>query len=203
MINQNPRLELIIGTMFSGKSTELIRRLNRYEAAGKTIQIFKPAKGDRYDDPLNVCSHDGAKKGVITISGVEQLYSQLDFGKQILGIEEIQFLESSILDVCEEFMSKGGIVVIAGLLKNFRDEYFKFKDKKADMSELVLRADDITYFNALCTYMDNGQRCNRDAARVQRYIDCQIAPYDSPEVLVGGKEAYSPRCREHYVKYTK
>ena len=92
-MNTRPHLEIIIGTMFSGKSTELIRRINRYEIAGKTVQLFKPTIDDRYSLE-HVTSHDGLKRDVTYVKDMNDLYGHLDAKKDVLGIDEIQFLES-------------------------------------------------------------------------------------------------------------
>ena len=198
-----PHLEIIIGTMFSGKSTELIRRVNRYEVAGKKVQLFKPAIDARYS--LNhVSSHDGLKKEVTYITDLAHLKTKYDPAKEILGIDEPQFLESGIVDFTEEHVHRGGIGVVSLLLKDFLDNYFKFKDGKKDTSEFIRRADHVTYLKALCTarsQQDQPEVCGREATRVQRFIDGKVAPPDSPLVLVGGKEAYEARCREHYQFY--
>ena len=202
-MNTRPHLEIIIGTMFSGKSTELIRRINRYEIAGKTVQLFKPTIDDRYSLE-HVTSHDGLKRDVTYIKDMDELYGHLDSKIDVLGIDEIQFLESVVVELCNQYANDGGIVVVSGLLKDFRDEYFPFKDGKKNMGDLLCDADHVTYLKAICTYKDNGKKiCGNEATRVQRFIDEEVADYDSPVIQVGGTEAYAPRCRNHFQFYEK
>jgi len=192
-------LTLITGTMFSGKSTELIRRIKRLEAAEYPIQLFKPRIDDRYD--LNhVTSHDGFKKEAIYVSSVDEIITNLDPKTQVIGIDEIQFLESKVVQFCDQ-QAMERIVLVAGLLKNFQDNYFSFRDGNLDTSELLRIADHIVYLNAICTHKKNGKRCKRNATQVQRLIEGKVVPYHSPIVLVGGKEAYEPRCRLHFKPY--
>jgi thymidine kinase len=192
-------LTLITGTMFSGKSTELIRRLNRLEAADYLIQLFKPQIDMRYNVDY-VTSHDGFKKRVTYINSVDDIYKNFKSKTQVIGIDEIQFLESKVIQFCNQ-EAKNCIIIAAGLLKNFQDNYFPFKDKKLDMSDLLRVADNVIHLNAICTYEKDDKRCTKDATRIQRFKDGKIVPYDDPLVQVGGKEAYEPRCRDHFVPY--
>jgi thymidine kinase len=195
-------LELITGTMFSGKSTELIRRINRYEIAGRRVQLFKPALDDRYG-LADVSSHDGMKRRVEYIDEPHRILEWLDDTTRVVGIDEVQFFTSDILDVCEGMANMGRTVVVSGLLKDFRDEYFPFMDGRLDMSDFLRAADYMIYLKAICTSEADGEICGREATRVQRFIDGKVAPYDSPTIVVGGKESYAPRCREHFRAYTE
>lgn len=194
-------LTVITGTMFSGKSTELIRRLRRLEAANYQTQLFKPKMDQRYSLD-HVISHDGFKKEAIYVNSIDEIPAHLKPETNVVGIDEIQFLESGVVQFCnQQAMDK--LVIVAGLSKNFQDIYFPFKDGKLDMSELLRIADQIVYLNAICTYQENNERCTRDATRVQRLRDEKIVPFDDPLVQVGGKEAYEPRCRLHFIPYAE
>jgi len=195
------RLEVIAGTMFGGKSTELIRRVNRYEVTGKSSQIFKPILDDRYSKE-HVASHDGLLKQVVAVHDFTDLQQKYNSAITVLAVDEPQFLESAIVDLCDEHANRGGIAIVSLLLKDFKDNYFKFKDGKYDASEFLRRADDLVFLKAICTAQENGGICGEDAVRVQRFIDGNVAPKESPLVLVGQKEAYAPRCRQHYVFYS-
>ncbi len=191
----------IVGTMFSGKSTELIRLLKRLEISGYKIQLYKPSIDDRYSKQ-NVSSHDKLEFPATIVNSYEDLEKKYNPNVKVLGIDEIQFLESDVLSLLERHvMEYNGIVVVSGLLKDFKDDYFKFKDGKKDMSELIRIADDVVYLKAICTYKENGEICGREATRVQRLIDGKVAPKDSPLILVGSTESYVPRCRDHYHFY--
>jgi thymidine kinase len=192
-------LTLIAGTMFSGKSTELIRRVKRLEASDYKIQLFKSKIDDRYESN-HVVSHDGFKEEATYVMSVDEMIANLKEDTNVIGIDEVQFLESEVVQFCDQ-QAKDKIVLAAGLIKNFQDNYFQFKDEKLDMSELLRIADHLVYLNAVCTYKENGHRCRKEANRVQRFVDGEIAPFDDGSVKVGGKEAYQPRCRSHFVQY--
>lgn len=196
-----PGLTLITGTMFSGKSNELIRRLKRLEAAGYNTRLFKPKIDDRYSME-HITSHDGFKTEAIYINSSDDIYTHLKSDTQVIGIDEVQFLESKVIQFCDD-EAKNCIIIAAGLLKDFRDLYFPFKDERLDMSELLRIADQVDYFNAICTHEEKGERCIRDATCIQRFRDGKIVPFDDPTVQVGGKEAYMPRCRLHFVPYNE
>ncbi len=194
-------LTLITGTMFSGKSTELIRRIKRLEAADYPAQLFKPRIDDRYDLE-HVTSHDGFKKRAVYVNSVDEIIANLKEETRVIGIDEIQFLESQVVQFCDQ-QAQNKIILVAALLKNFQDNYFPFRDGKLDTSDLLRIADHVVYLNAICTYQERGQRCRKSATRVQRFVGGKIAPFDDPLVKVGGKEAYEPRCREHFVPYSQ
>ncbi len=199
-MNSTPHLELIIGTMYSGKSTELIRRVRRYEIAGLKCQLFKPAIDDRYGLD-HVASHDDVRKEARYVKDIREIEQVLESDSRVIGIDEVQFLESAVVDFCNYQANQGRIVVAAGLLKDFLDKPFSFKDEKRTMADLVPFADHITYLKSICTYKDNGSICGHEATRVQRYVNDEVAPKNSPLVQVGGKESYAPRCREHFHFY--
>ena len=201
MIKKEARLELIVGTMFGGKSTELIRRITRYEIVGMTVQVFGPSIDTRYSKD-RITSHDKLQREANYVRSVQELEDKLSLGTQVIGIDEVQFFESSIIETCERYANQGKIVIAAGLLKDFRDEYFPFSDGKKTMSDMLKAADTSTILTAICNAKNgNGEICGSDATRVQRFIDGQVVPYDSPVVQVGGKESYAPRCRQHYQFY--
>jgi thymidine kinase len=201
MIEKEGKLELIAGTMFGGKSTELIRRVTRYEIVGRKVQVFGPSIDTRYAKN-SITSHDKLQREAQYVNSAQELENKLAPGIQVIGIDEVQFFDSDIVELCERYANKGKVVIVAGLLKDFKDSYFSFKDGKKDMSDLVQAADMTTFLAAMCNAQNgNGEICGRDATRVQRYIDGQVAPLDSPVVQVGGTESYAPRCRRHYQFY--
>ncbi len=202
MMQQEGKLELILGTMFSGKSSELIRRVNRYEIAGKNVQLFNSGKDTRYGEGI-VASHDEIAKKAICVHTAKDLIEYITPQTHVIGVDEVQFFDSAIIRLCHDQASQGRIVIAAGLYKNFRDELFPFSDNIKNMADLLAVADDAVFFKALCTHKDNGSICGRDASRVQRFQDNTPVPYHSPIVLTGGKESYAPRCREHFVHYTE
>lgn len=199
-MNTEPHIEVIIGTMFSGKSTELMRRINRYEVIDKKIQLFKPADDDRYS-VREVVSHDGMRKEVIYVPSLEELIRLTRPDTEVLGIDEAQFFESRIVKFCDDYANRGGIAIVSVLLKDYRDRFFEFRDGKADASELIRIADSITPLKALCKFKIRGKSCGQETTKVQRLIDGEPAPPDSPLKQIGGTESYSPRCRKHFKTY--
>ncbi len=194
------RIEIIIGTMFSGKSTELIRRLNRYEISGLSTVLYKPAIDTRYCEKA-VASHDKLMRQAIPVNTIEDIRKTLLPETQVIGFDEAQFLPSYFVSFCHEQAQQGKIIIAGFLLKNFRDEAFPFINGTRTVMDLVAIADTITSMTAICTYKDRSGPCGRDASRVQRLQDGKSVPYESPIVLVGGKESYEPRCRTHFVHY--
>jgi len=132
-----------------------------------------------------------------------EILDRIDDSTRVVGIDEVQFFESDVIDLCEGLANMGRIVAVSGLLKDFRDEYFPFRDGKKSMHDLVRCADYMIYLKAICTHQDGDEICGREATRVQRYIDGEVAPYDSPTIVVGGKENYAPRCRQHFAFYSE
>ena len=199
-MNTRPHLEIIIGTMFSGKSTELIRRVNRYEIAGYQVQLFKPGIDNRYS--LNhVTSHDGLKREVCYIQDFSEIEDNIKKDTQVIGIDEVQFLSDGVIEFCDFYANQGGIVVVGGLLKDYRDQPFRFKNSERTMLDLLSLADHITSLKAICTYKNNSHICGEEASRVQRFVDGKVDDPNAPTERVGGSEAYQPRCRQHFQFY--
>lgn len=199
-MDSEPRLELIIGTMFSGKSSLLVHRFRRYTVADYDVVLFKAAIDRRYSE-MHVATHDGMQEPSIVVQNAEELAAVVTPTTEVIGIDEVQFFDSAIVSLCNRYAHEGKIVLAAGLLKDCFDQYFSFSDRKGTMADLLVVADNITYLSAICTYQVEDGKCGQTATRVQRFVDGQIAPCDAPVVQVGGKEAYAPRCRKHYVSY--
>jgi thymidine kinase len=166
------------------------------------VQLFKPSLDNRFGLE-NIASHDGLKRAVTFIPDATRILDCLEDGTRVVGIDEVQFFDSNVVEMCEGLANSGRTVVVSGLIKDFRDEYFPFRDRQGNMSELVRRADYMIYLKAICTHEEQNEICGREATRVQRFIDGRVAPYDSPLVVVGGKESYAPRCREHFHAYSE
>ena len=175
-------IETVIGPMYSGKSEELIRRLKRAKIAKQNIVVFKPQIDDRYSKE-DVVSHSGDSIKAIPISDSNQIYDHLDEKTQVVGIDEVQFFNSKIVDVCEYLADKGVRVMVAGLDKDFRGEAFGV------MPELLTKGEFVTKLTAVCA------KCGSPATRTQRLVDGKPASFDDPVVLVGAVDHYEPRCR--------
>jgi thymidine kinase len=175
-------LEVICGPMFSGKSEEMIRRLRRAEIAGQRVVIFKPRIDDRYD-ASDVVSHAGARMRAVVVSSVPELLSRSK-GFDVVGVDEVQFLEVSIVPAALELADRGVRVVAAGLDRDFRRLPF------GPMPELLAQAEFVDKLQAVC------HRCGGPATTTQRLVDGRPAPYSGETVLVGAAEQYEARCRD-------
>lgn len=183
-------LEVIVGPMFSGKTSELIRLIEREVYAKKKGAIFKPSLDGRYsvDD---IVSHNGlhyeAHRVQATEAGIRRVSEVVEQGAiDAVGVDEVQFFPESIVAVLDALASSRRVIA-CGLNLNFRAEPF------ASTMQLAARADSVRYLSAVCVI------CGQDATRTQRLVGGKPAPRDSPTIVVGGKDIYEPRCRRCYV----
>jgi thymidine kinase len=180
------RIEVICGSMFSGKSEELIRRVRRAQIARQRVAVFKPALDDRYDR-RQVASHDGARVEAIAVRESGEIPGRLPEGATVAAIDEAQFLDEGIVDVAQTLATSGVRVIIAGLDMDFRGEPF------GAMPRLMALAETVDKLQAICMV------CGAPASRTQRLVDGRPAAYTDPIILIGAQEAYEARCREHHV----
>lgn len=185
IMKQSGWVEVICGSMFSGKSEELIRRIRRATYGNLNVRVFKPALDDRYANE-SIVSHNGSSTIARPISSSEDILENADKNIDIIGIDEVQFFDETVIPVVEELANKGIRVIVAGLDMNFRGEPF------GPMPQLMALAESITKLNAICPI------CGTPASRTQRLIDGKPASYDDPTIMVGASEAYEPRCRHHH-----
>jgi thymidine kinase len=176
-------IEVIAGVMFSGKSEELIRRVRRSLIAKKRVQVFKSHLDDRYGGLFAVGSHDGRTIEAIPVDSSEQIALRLDPLAQVVAIDEVQFLDGGIVALANSLANRGRRVILAGTDTDFRGEPF------GPMPQLMCVAEVVDKLHAICVL------CGAPATRNQRLIDGKPARYDSPQVMVGGAEAYEARCR--------
>lgn len=176
-------IEVICGSMYAGKTEELLRRIRRIEYAKKDIIVFKPKIDNRYSEN-EVVSHNNTRTKSFNVVVPKDIYeivgTRLPYA---IAIDEIQFFDREILEVCDFYASRGIRVICAGLDTDFRGEPFGV------MPELLARAEYVTKLNAIC------QVCGGIATRTQRLINGEPADYDDPIVLIGAKESYEARCR--------
>jgi len=178
-------VEIITGSMFSGKTEELIRRARRATIAKQTVQVFKPEIDTRYTKG-HVSSHNGQEFEAIPVPSARDIFDHLRIETTVVAIDEAQFFDHEIPEVVRRLADRGIRVIVAGLNLDFRGEPF------GSMPELLARADEITTLHAICMV------CGEDASRTQRLINGAPARYDEPIILVGAAEAYEARCREHH-----
>ena len=177
------RVEVVCGSMFSGKTEELIRRLRRAQFAKQKVEIFKPAMDVRYSEQ-EVVSHEGTS---ILSTPVDSSVSILLMGQEsdVVGIDEAQFFDEHIVEVCNELASKGIRVIVAGLDLDFKGQPF------GPMPALLAIADEVTKVHAICV------RCGALA-----YVSHRIVAGEK-QVLLGEKQEYEPLCRECYAQAIK
>lgn len=172
------RIEVICGSMFSGKTEELIRRMKRAKFAKQRVEIFKPAMDIRYSVE-DVVSHDQnsiPSTPIDTSSSILLLASNID----VVGIDEAQFLDQGLIDVCNQLANKGVRVIVAGLDMDFQGNPF------GPIPGLCAIADEVVKVHAICV------KCGALAYISHRLVD------NDKRVLLGEKQTYEPLCRECY-----
>lgn len=176
-------IEVVVGPMYSGKSEELIRRIKRAKIAKQNVVTFKPKIDNRYSK-VDVVSHSGYSTDAIAIENSDDIYKFIDEKTQVVGIDEVQFFDEKIVDVCIDLADKGIRVICAGLDMDFKGEPF------GPTPRLLAVAEFVDKIQAICSV------CGQPATRTQRLIDNSPAKYDDPIILVGAVESYQARCRK-------
>ncbi len=185
VMKQTGWVELICGSMFSGKSEELIRRVRRAQFAKQKIAVFKPKIDDRYSKE-EVVSHNGTAVIALPITRSNELWEYISDDYDVIAIDEAQFFDEEIINHVQKLADHGFRVIVAGLDQDFRGRPF------GPMPALLAIAEQVTKLQAVCTV------CGSPASRTQRLIDGKPAGSDDPTILVGASEAYEPRCRHHH-----
>ncbi len=176
-------IELVCGSMFSGKTEELLRRIRRAEIARKKVQVFKPTIDRRYGVE-RVASHNGvARDDAIVVTSSGEILGLLDPATEVVAVDEVQFFDEGVVDLCDLLADRGMRIIAAGLDQDFRGEPF------GPMPRLLAIAERVDKLTAICVL------CGASATRTQRLIDGKPARYDDPIILVGGSESYEARCR--------
>jgi thymidine kinase len=175
-------LTVITGSMFSGKTEELIRRLRRALYARRSVQVFKQALDTR-SELTEIRTHNGTLHEAVAVSTSDELLQKVEQTTDVVAIEEAQFFDQGIVAVCRRLADSGHEVIAAGLDMDFRGQPF------GPMPLLLAEADEVVKLRAICA------RCGRDASRSQRLIDGHPAPATAPTILIGAQETYEARCR--------
>ena len=178
-------IEVVCGSMFSGKTDELIRRLVRATIARQKVQVFKPAIDVRYAVE-KVTSHAGANFDAIPVEKAADILVKLDKDTTVVGIDEAQFFDSEVVSVAQQLAARDIRVLVAGLDMDFRGEPF------GSMPMLMSIAEHVSKLHAICMV------CGDEASRTQRLVNDKPARYDDPVVIVGASELYEARCRQHH-----
>jgi thymidine kinase len=176
-------IEVITGVMFSGKSEELLRRVRRALIARRNVQVFKSHLDDRYSGIQAISSHDGRVVEAHPVNEASQVASQIEPDTEVVAIDEVQFLDDAIVDVCNDLADRGLRVIVSGTDMDFRGRPF------GPIGPLLAIAEEIDKLHAICV------KCGELATRNQRLIDGKPAPAEGPTIQVGGAESYEARCR--------
>ena len=179
-------LEVIMGPMFSGKTSELIRLLEREVYAKKTGAIFKPVR-DRRRSSRHVVTHNGLRYGAYSVASSEEGLREIEDisdseAFEAIGVDEVQFFPENIVGLLDG-LADHKRVIACGLNMDFKAEPFQ------TTMALAARADRVRYLSAVCVV------CGQEGTRTQRLIGGKPASRDSPVIVIGGKEMYEPRCR--------
>ncbi|HEY5122288.1 MAG TPA: thymidine kinase [Ignavibacteria bacterium] len=172
-------IEVICGSMFSGKTEELIRRIRRAEIAKQRVKVFKPKIDNRYSE-FSIVSHDETSFPSEIIENVEDILEK-SFDCEVIGIDEAQFFENNLVEVCQALADAGKRVIVAGLDQDYKSKPFE------PIPQLLAIAEYISKTLAVCVV------CGAPANRTQRVSE------NNERVLVGGKNHYEARCRLHHI----
>jgi thymidine kinase len=176
-------VEVIAGVMFAGKTEELIRRVRRAVIARRHVQVFKSHLDARYAGIYHVATHDGLTVEAEPVDSAEQIIRAVRPGTEVIAVDEVQFLDEGIVAVADTLANRGARVVLAGTDVDFRGLPF------GALPTLMCIAEVVDKLHAICVV------CGRPATRNQRLIDGAPAPWNSPTIMVGGRESYEARCR--------
>ena len=185
MLNGTGTIEVITGSMFSGKTDELIRRLRRARIARQHVQVFKPSIDVRYEKG-KVTSHAGTEFEATPVESAGEIPALVQKGTTVVALDEAQFFEAAIVSVVQQLADRGLRVIVAGLDMDFRGEPF------GPMPALMAQAELVDKLHAICMV------CGELGTRTQRLINGRPAHYHDPVVVVGASEMYEARCRHHH-----
>ena len=183
--DNNGWVEVVTGSMFSGKTEELLRRIRRATIAKQNVQVFKPKLDHRYGTD-KVTSHAGANFTATPVESSTEILEKLDDKTNVVAVDEAQFFDDGLTEVCTILASQGIRVIVAGLDQDFRGDPF------GPMPIILALAEQVSKLHAICVV------CGKDASRTQRMIDGRPAYFEEPTVAVGGSESYEARCRIHH-----
>lgn len=184
--NSKGSLEVICGSMFSGKSEELIRRLKRAELARLSVITFKPSI-DHRNGTHHVSSHNGNKVCAIPVEDPTLIIGAVQTSTDVVGIDEVQFFPFNIINVVCALVDQGKRVIVAGLDLDFRGVPF------GSMPTFMAIADSVTKLKAIC------MECGSEAHFTQRLVNGMPARCDDPIIMVGAQEHYQARCRRCHI----
>lgn len=170
-------IEVICGSMFSGKTEELLRRVKRAQIARQKVQVFKPVIDNRYSTD-HVQSHDANRVLSLPVEKARDILKSVDDNTRVVGIDEAQFFDDQVVEVAQKLAYRGMRVIVAGLDMDFRGQPF------GPVPKLLAVAEEVTKLSAVCTV------CGNPASRSQR-----LAGSTHDKIVVGAKDIYEARCR--------
>jgi thymidine kinase len=173
-------IEVVCGSMFSGKTEELLRRVKRAQLGKQPVQLFKPKLDDRYD-AVKVVSHEGTNADAMPVASAQELLALVLPETAVIGIDEVQFFDAGIVAAVEALAGRGVRVICAGLDQDYRGEAF------GPIGALMAVAEYVTKLHAVCA------QCGAHASRSQRLVASE------GQLFVGGAAAYEARCRACFV----
>ncbi len=173
-------IEVICGPMFSGKTEELLRRTERARLARQAVLLFKPRVDNRYD-AVKVVSHGGLNADAVPVSAAGEILDRLAPDTAVVGVDEVQFFDATVVAVAESLAGRGVRVIVAGLDQDWRGHPF------GPVPALLAVAEYVTKLHAVCA------RCGRPGTRSQRLVATE------GQLFVGGAADYEPRCRACFV----
>jgi thymidine kinase len=185
MIHHSGRIEVICGSMFCGKTEELIRRVRRATIARQTVQVFKPEIDTRYGME-RISSHNGENIAAQCVKTSQEILPLIHPNTTVVAVDEVQFFDEGIVHAAEYLAGHNLRVILAGLDLDFRAEPF------GAMPVLMSLAEEVTKLRAICVV------CGEPACRSQRLVNGQPAHYNDPVIMVGAQESYEARCRQHH-----
>ena len=174
-------IEVVCGSMFSGKTEELLRRIKRARLARQQVQLFKPRVDQRYD-AVKVVSHEGANADASPVASAEELLARVVEETAVVGIDEVQFFDDGVVSAAEALANRGVRVIVAGLDQDYRGQPF------GPIPMLMAVAEYVIKLHAVCS------KCGAQACKSQRLIA------DEGQLFVGGAAAYEARCRRCFVE---
>jgi len=180
-------IEIIAGSMYAGKTEELLRRVRRIKYAQKDVLIFKPVLDSRYSINEIVSHNNERTESISIVAAADILKYFLKTLPYAVAVDEAQFLDCDMINIANDLADNGVRVILAGLDTDFRGEPFGI------MPELMARAEYVTKLYAIC------QVCGAPASRTQRIINGKPANYNDPIIMIGAKEHYEARCRHCHI----
>ncbi|HAR41959.1 MAG TPA: thymidine kinase [Bdellovibrionales bacterium] len=173
-------VEVVCGSMFSGKTEELLRRIKRAQIARQKVQVFKPVIDNRYSVD-HVQSHDANRVASRPVEKARDILKFVDDNTRVVGIDEAQFFDDTVVDVAQKLAYRGIRVIVAGLDMDFRGQPF------GPMPKLLAIAEEVTKLSAVCVI------CGNPASRSQKIAGATGT--DASRIVVGAREMYEARCR--------